>query len=339
VLLVALVLVGGSGYAIWTNLDSLTGLTNPLESKDFPGPGGDQVEVEIPDGATGTVMGQELYKAGVVASVSAFTAAFEANPDSVSIRPGTYNMLEEMPARDAVALLVKSERVDLQLTIPEGYTVDQIVERAVQVTGVPAEDFAAALKKPAELGLPKQAGGDVEGWLSAGTYPLKPDKDTAVGLLTQMVGRTEQALRKKDIPGRDCQDVLIKASLVEREGLHAEDKPKIARAIDNRLEDGMILQIDAAVAYGAGKSGTELTKKDLGNAKNPYNTYQHTGLPPGPIASPGDSSIEAVLNPTPGDWKYWITVNLDTGETKFSETYEQHLGYQQELRDWQAANS
>lgn len=339
VLLVALVLVGGSGYAIWTNLDSLTGLTNPLESKDFPGPGGDQVDVEIPEGATGTVMGQQLYEAGVVASVSAFTTAFEANPDSVSIRPGTYNMLEEMPAKDAVALLVKSERVDLQLTIPEGYTVKQIVERAVQVTGVPAEDFEAALEKPSEFGLPKQAGGDAEGWLSAGTYELKPDEDTAVGLLTQMVDRTEQALRKKDIPTGGWQTVLTKASLVEREGLHAEDKPKIARAIENRLEDGMILQIDAAVAYGAGKPGTELTKKDLANAKNKYNTYQHTGLPPGPIATPGEISIDAVLNPTPGDWKYWITVNLDTGETKFSETYEQHLAYQQELRDWQAANS
>lgn len=338
VLLVALVLVGGSGYAIWSNLDSLMGLTNPLESKDFPGPGGDQVDVEIPEGATGTVMGQELYKAGVVASVSAFTTAFEANPDSVSIRPGTHAMLEEMPARDAVALLVKNEMVDLQLTIPEGYTVDQIVERAVQVTGLPAEDFEAALKKPATFGLPKQAGGDTEGWLYAGTYALKPDKDTAVGLLTQMVDRTEQALRKKDIPGGDWEDVLTKASLVEREGLHAEDKPKIARAIENRLEDGMILQIDAAVAYGAGKPGTELTKEDLGNEKNPYNTYEHTGLPPGPIASPGETAIDAVLHPTPGDWKYWITVNLDTGETKFSETYEQHLAYQQELRDWQAAN-
>ncbi|MGW2091091.1 endolytic transglycosylase MltG [Promicromonospora sukumoe] len=339
VLLVALVLVGGSGYAIWTNLDTLTGLSNPLESKDFPGPGGDQVDVEIPNGATGTVMGQELYDAGVVASVSAFTAAFEANPDSVSIRPGTHAMLEEMPARDAVALLVKNEMVDLQLTIPEGYTVAQIVDRAVQVTGLPAEDFEAALGAPRDIGLPKQAGGDVEGWLFPGTYTLKPDKDSAVGLLTQMVDRTEKSLRDKDIPGGDWEDVLTKASLVEREGLHPEDKPKIARAIENRLEDGMILQIDAAVAYGAGKPGTELTRKDLNNAKNRYNTYQHTGLPPGPIASPGETSIDAVLNPTPGDWKYWITVNLDTGETKFSETYEQHLGYQQELRDWQAANS
>ncbi|PUB26059.1 UPF0755 protein [Promicromonospora sp. AC04] len=336
-LLVALVLVGGAGYAVWTNLDSLISLTTPLESKDFPGPGGDQVDVEIPEGATGTAMGQELYEAGVVASVSAFTAAFEANPGSASIRPGTYTMLEEMPARDAVALLVKNETADLQLTLPEGYTVDQTIERAAQVTGLPVEDFEAALKSPGKIGVPKQAEGKVEGWLYPDTYMVKPD-DTAVGLLTQMVDGTKSVLREKNVPVADWQSVLTKASLVEREGRTAEDRAKIARAIENRLEDGMPLQIDAAVAYGAGKPGTELTDADLDNEKNPYNTYEHLGLPPGPIANPGTTSIDAVLNPTPGDWKYWITVNLDTGETKFSETYEEHLAYQQELREWQAAN-
>jgi UPF0755 protein len=337
VLLVALVLVGGSGYAVWTNLDSLLGLTTPLESKDFPGPGGDQVNVEIPEGATGTAMGEELYEAGVVASVPAFTAAFEANPESVLIRPGTHTMLEEMPARDAVALLVKNETADLQLTIPEGYTVDQIVERAVQVTGLPAKDFEAALKRPAKIGLPKVAEGEAEGWLYPDTYMVKPN-DTAAGLLSHMVDRTTKLLRQKGVADADRQSVLIKASLVEREGFHAEDKPKIAQAIENRLADDMILQIDAAVAYGAGKPGTDLTNADKENAKNPYNTYEHTGLPPGPIANPGEVAIDAVLKPTPGDWKFWVTVNLDTGETKFAADFEEHQRNVEELREWQAAN-
>lgn len=337
VLLVALVLVGGSGYAVWMNVDSLTGLTSPLASKDFPGPGGDQVDVEIPEGATGTAMGEELYDAGVVASVSAFAAAFEANPDSVLIRPGTHTMLEEMPARDAVALLVKNETADLQLTIPEGYTVDQIVERAVQVTGLPAEDFAAALDDARQIGLPRAAKGKAEGWLYPDTYMVQP-KDTAVGLVSQMVERTKGLLDAKGVAPADQQQVLVKASLVEREGLHAEDKPKIARAIENRLADDMFLQIDAAVAYGAGKPGTELTMDDLDDPKNRYNTYEHTGLPPGPIANPGEVAIDAVLNPAPGGWKFWVTVNLDTGETKFAESFEEHQRYVQELRDWEAAN-
>jgi UPF0755 protein len=330
-------MVGGAGYAVWLNLESLTGLSNPLASKDFPGPGGDQVDVEIPEGATGTAMGEALYDAGVVASVSAFTAAFEANPDSVLIRPGTHTMLEEMPASDAVALLVKNDTVDLQLTIPEGYTADQIVERAVQVSGLPAKEFRAALKDPAEIGLPKQARGKVEGWLYPDTYMLEPD-DTAAGLLSQMVERTKGLLQEKGVPARQWQTVLTKASLVEREGLHSDDKPKIARAIENRLDDDMRLEIDASLAYGAGKPGTELTKADRDNTKNPYNTYRHSGLPPGPIASPGEVSVDAVLNPTPGNWKFWVTVNLDTGETKFADDFEEHQRNVQELRDWEAAN-
>ncbi|MGI5191379.1 endolytic transglycosylase MltG [Promicromonospora sp. CA-289599] len=337
VLLVALVLVGGAGYAVWSNLESLTGLSNPLASKDFPGPGGDQIDVEIPEGATGTAMGEALYDAGVVASVAAFTAAFEANPDSVMIRPGTHTMLEEMPASDAVALLVKNDTVDLQLTIPEGYTADQIVERAVQVSGLPAEDFRAALEDPAEIGLPDQADGKVEGWLYPDTYTLDPD-ETAAGLLTQMVERTKGLLEEKGVSSKQWQVVLTKASLVEREGLHSDDKPKIARAIENRLDDDMRLEIDAALAYGAKKPGTELTKADRDNTENPYNTYRHSGLPPGPIASPGEVSVDAVLNPTPGDWKFWVTVNLDTGETKFADDFEEHQRYVQELREWQAAN-
>jgi UPF0755 protein len=337
VLLIALVLVGGSGYAVWLNLESLTGLSNPLASKDFPGPGGDQVDVKIPEGASGTAMGEALYDAGVVASVAAFTAAFEANPDSVMIRPGTHTMLEEMPASDAVALLVKNDTVDLQLTIPEGYTADQVVERAVQVSGLPAEDFEAALEDPAEIGLPDQADGKVEGWLYPDTYTLEPD-DTAAGLLSQMVERTKSELEEKGVSSKHWQTVLTKASLVEREGLHSEDKPKIARAIENRLDDDMRLEIDAAVAYGARKSGTELTNADRDNTKNLYNTYRHAGLPPGPIASPGEVSVDAVLDPTPGDWKFWVTVNLDTGETKFADDFEEHQRNVQELRDWQAAN-
>ncbi|WP_423464679.1 endolytic transglycosylase MltG [Promicromonospora sp. MS192] len=336
-LLVALVLVGGSGYAVWTNLDSLTGLTSPLASKDFPGPGGDQVDVEIPQGATGQAMGEALYEAGVVASVSAFSTAFEANPDSVLIRPGTRTMLEEMSAEDAVALLVKNELVDLQVTIPEGYTVEQVVERAVQVTGLPAEDFEAALADPEKIGLPKQAKGKAEGWLYPDAYMAKPDA-TAAGLLSQMVGRTVRMLQEKNVDRSDWQTVLTKASLVEREGLHAEDKPKIARAIENRLADDMALQIDASVAYGAGKPGTELTRADTNNAKNRYNTYQHTGLPPGPIANPGEVAVDAVLNPAPGDWKFWVTVNLDTGETKFAEGFDEHQQYVAELREWEKAN-
>lgn len=337
VLIVALAVVGAAGYVVSRQASSLFGFVNPLDAKDFPGPGGEQVQVEIAEGSTGNDMGQALYDAGVVASVEAFVEAFEDNPNAPLIQSGVHVMLTEMKASDAVALLVKNEKVELKLTIPEGYTAAQVVARAVEVTGLPRADFDAALADPASFGLPAEAGGQVEGWLLPSTYFVTPS-DTAAGLLGQMVQGTVQTLTERQVPQDQWQGVLIKASLVEREAKFAPDRPKMARAIENRLDRNMLLQVDAAVAYGAGKPGTELTSDDLANADNPYNTYKHTGLPPGPIASPGVASVDAVLNPEPGDWLFWVAVNLDTGETKFAVTNAEHEKNKAELDDWLAAN-
>jgi len=156
-----------------------------------------------------------------------------------------------------------------------------------------------------------------------------------------MVAKTISVLTEKGVTQDQWETVLIKASMVEREAKLDSDRPIMARAIQNRLDIEMPLQIDAVVAYGLGKSGTELTYADTRDAAppyNPYNVYKITGLPPTPIASPGAVSIDAVLHPADGPWLYWVAVNLDTGETKFAETYPEQQEHQQELREWQAAN-
>ena len=132
--------------------------------------------------------------------------------------------------------------------------------------------------------------------------------------------------------------MLNKASLVEREARLAEDRPKVARAIENRLAKEMPLQVDATVAYGLGISGMDLTTEMTQDDSNAYNTYRHLGLPPTPIASPGSVSIDAVLNPEPGDWLFWVAINLDTGETRFAVTNDEHNATKELLRQWQAEN-
>ncbi len=169
------------------------------------------------------------------------------------------------------------------------------------------------------------------------TYTVQPGDD-ATTLLTAMVDQTKKELESLGVDKSDWEDTLIKASLIEREAKHAPDRPKMARAIENRLDRDMILQIDASVAYGLGKPGTELTRADLRDPENPYNLYEHIGLPPTPIANPGASSVEAVVNPADGDWIFWVAVNLKTGETKFSETNAQHEVYKQELEAWMKEN-
>lgn len=328
-------LVAGAGYLVWQQWDTLFSFSNPIEAKDYPGPGTDDVTVEISEGSTGFDMAEALHKAGVVASRDAFVKAFNENPDAAGIRPGSRDMLTEMKASDAVALLAKNEMAHLEVTIPEGFTVAQTVERLASVSGIPVADFTDALDRPESFGLPEQAGGNAEGWLYPFTYPVNPDQESASDVLARMVQNTVAELNEREVPPEDRQDVLIKASLVEREGRLAEDRPKIARAIENRLADDMKLQVDASLAYGLDKPGTELTTADK-DADTPFNLERHVGLPPGPIANPSTESIDAVLSPAAGDWKFWVTVNLDTGETKFSETYAEHQKYVAELREWQA---
>lgn len=343
VMLLALVLVGGAAFVVWSVFGGLFSGGGGEEQtvSDYPGPGSGEVQVTVAAGDTGGAIGQTLVDAGVVATVGAFTDAYAANPAATGIQPGTYQLLLEMKAGDAVnALLDPANRVSNRVTIPEGYTAAQIYERVYEITSIPVADLEAAAADPAAIGLPAEAGGKVEGWLFPATYEVEPGS-TAASVLSQMVARTVSVLTEKGVAQDQWETVLNKASIVEREGKLDEDRAKMARAIQNRLDIGMPLQIDAIVAYGLGKSGTELTYADTRDAQppyNPYNAYKVAGLPPTPIANPGEVSIDAVLNPADGPWLFWVTVNLDTGETKFAETLPEHEENRDELRAWQEAN-
>lgn len=340
VLVVVLAFVGAGAYLLWDRMDSLVGGLPFIGSQndDYPGPGGEAVEVVIPEGATGGQMGTVLEEAGVVASAGAFKDAFGQNPAAAGIQPGTYQLQAEMKASDAVAALVKNEKLQTNVTIPEGYTVAQIVDRVGSVTDITEKELDKALKDPKSFGLPKQADGNAEGWLFPKTYTVQPGDD-ATTLLTAMVKQTTKELEAAGVDKSEWEETLIKASLVEREAKHDADRPKMARAIENRLDSGMPLQIDATSAYGLKKKGTELTYDDVHNPDDPYSTYENMGLPPTPISSPGAASIEAVGHPADGPWKFWVTVNLDTGETKFSTTNAEHEKYRAELQKWQAENA
>ncbi|TQL04223.1 endolytic transglycosylase MltG [Cellulomonas sp. SLBN-39] len=346
ILAVALVMVAGAGYVVFSLFGgALGGLFGGGSSSaaavtDYTGPGRPGGEpVVIPAGATGADMATALVDAGVVASEGAFLDAFEANPDAASIQPGTYKLLLEMKASEAVvALLDPKSRATMNVTIPEGYTAEQIYQRINEVTLISVEDLKAAAADPAAIGLPAEAGGNPEGWLFPSTYPVEPDA-SAASVLKQMTTKTVELLTAKGIAQDQWQTVLIKASLIEREARHDEDRPKMARAIQNRIDQDMRLQIDASLAYGLGISGTELTTDMLDTSDSPYNLNLRVGLPPTPIASPGEKSIDAVLNPADGSWLFWMTVNLDTGETRFATTNDEHEENRALYRQWVAENS
>ena len=251
-----------------------------------------------------------------------------------------------MSAEDALDVLVDpANLVTTTVTIPEGLRVVDIVDILVKKTDYSKADFEKALKDPA-IGLPDYAGGNPEGYLFPATYAFGP-REKPVDMIKAMVDRWRQAAQENDLEasaaalGRTPQEIMTIASLVQAEG-RGDDMPKIARVIYNRLEGpgdkqgtNGLLQVDATVNYALGRKGVAtVTTEEIQTTDSPYNTYLHPGLPPGPIEAPGDAAIQAATHPADGDWYYYVTVNLRTGETKFAKTYDEFLGYKKELQDY-----
>lgn len=307
--------------------------------QDYPGPGSGSVEIVINPGDSGSVIGQNLVSKNVIKSEGAFLTAWNDNAAASSIQPGTYTLKEEMRAVDALAaLLDPSNRSSNAITVPPGFTKAQVVERLSSFGDFSADEVEAAMADAEAIGLPPEAKGDAEGWLAPGTYEVHSD-DTAAQVIKRMVDGMKANLDKLQVPEKDRQEVLIKASILEREVNIDEYYPKVARVIENRLtkpqaETVGYLNMDSTVLYGVGKTGGVPTAAELADADNPYNTYKHKGLPPTPIASPSVRAIEATLKPEPGDWLYFVTVNLDTGETKFASTLEEQERNKQEFVKW-----
>lgn len=339
------IIAGVSVFAVPKIMDAISG-DNPLssifggeEAADYPaGQAGETVQVTIPAGSNGTDMARILFDADVVASAQAFIDAFNADSGAGSIQPGTYELTTKLPASQAIELLKdhKNQRIDLSITIPEGFTKNQVHERVANVMGVSVDEVDAAAADLEAIGLPAEAGGNVEGWYHPGTERFGPTTPITEILRTFIANRVAE-LDELGVPADQREAVLTKASILEREVNIPEYYPQVARVIENRLTDTATvvgrLQMDSTVLYGVGKTGGIPTREDLDN-DNPYNTYIHQGLPPSPIGQPGIEAIRAVLNPADGDWLFFATVNLQTGETLFAATLEEHNANVAKLRQW-----
>lgn len=330
IMVCALILLAGGGWFFIKPMLDEVGTTEPT---DYPGPGTGATEIVVSDGDTGKSIGTTLVDAGVVKTMDAFIAAYESNPSATSIQSGTYELPLEMKAVDAVAALLDSSyRVDVRITVPEGWTAEQVYERVSDSMGVSVEEVEDASEKVGES-LPKSAKRDLEGWLAPSTYTVTPDEDVE-DVLAEMVRRTEQVLDDHEVDRSDQQDVIIKASIVEKE-VPKKYRAQVARVIENRL-DGCsgdeTLGMDTTMVYAFGKQYSEISQEERESSR--YNTRIHPGLPPTPIGSPSIDSIEAVLDPAKGNWCYFVTINLETEETLFTDDLDEHNKNQAKYREY-----
>lgn len=310
--------------------------------EDYTGTGTGEVTVEVTEGQTLSDIGNTLKEQGVVASVQSFVDAAAANPKSESIAPGYYLLARRMSAQDALErMLDPASRVVIRVVVPEGLREDQVVARLSAASDLPKSRFVAVLRNADQLGLPKWAKGNAEGFLFPATYEFPPGtapKDMVEAMITRWHEAADglQFTTKAKKTGYSPYEVMVIASLVQAEG-HPDDYGKVARVIYNRLAAGMPLQLDATVNYVLKKSDINLSRRQLAT-KSPYNTYKNTGLPPTPINQPGEAAMAAALEPDDGDWLYFVAVNPDTGETKFTSDYKEFLKFKREFEKYVAEN-
>ncbi|USQ74989.1 endolytic transglycosylase MltG [Ornithinimicrobium cryptoxanthini] len=304
--------------------------------EDFEGSGSGEVLVDIPPGAGGGQIGTILFDAGVVASAEAFSNTAAADPRSTGIQPGTYTMAEQMSSGAALDRLVDPDsRQTTGVTIREGLWKDEVFAVLADATGHEVADYEAV--DPASLDLPEAANGELEGYLFPDTYEFSPSS-TPEEQLQAMIDLGAVRYEELGLSDADLHDIIIKASIVQGEGMFAEDLPKVARVVENRLagdsETNGHLQMDSTIHFIYRERGRAGTTDEQRANPSPYNTYEHPGLPPGPINSPGAAAIDAAMNPAEGDWLYFVTVNPSTGETVFTNTLEEHNKNVEQFLQW-----
>ncbi|WP_200304933.1 endolytic transglycosylase MltG [Streptomyces adelaidensis] len=212
------------------------------------------------------------------------------------------------------------------LVIPEGWRSAQVYEAVDKALDLPAGSTKKSLVK-AKLILPADAEGNPEGYLFPATYPLA-EKATPESLLTFMVETAHKKFNGGQVTAgaqRNAMNVyqaVTIASIIQAEAATKADMGRVARVVFNRLERGMPLQMDSTINYALNRSTLDTTADDT-KINSPYNSYQRMGLPPTPIANPGEEAMRAAVNPAPGDWLYFVTVK--PGDTRFTASYEEHL--------------
>jgi UPF0755 protein len=308
-------------YYTWWNTDSA-----PLVHVAA----GQPVTVTVPKGASTAEIGQILAENGIVANARQFRARVRDAGVGEKLLAGTYDLRTGMGYEAAIASLTAGPtQVFTKVTIPEGFTVEQIAARLEKQARIPSAAFLELAKGHAadfaadHPYLAEAYDGSLEGFLFPKTYQVKKDA-TAKDVIEMMLAQFDREMAgvdrsKATARGLDLYQVVVLASLVEREAKLAKERPLVSSVIYNRLRLNMRLGIDATIEYVLKANRLRLTNEDL-QTESPYNTYLHAGLPPGPIACPGLASLRAAASPADTKYLYYVLTGTDGSHT-FAKTY------------------
>jgi UPF0755 protein len=289
------------------------------------GSGTGEARVIVPRGASLRVAADSLEKAGVIQNATLFRLYASLRQRDRSIRAGTYVFRRGVSWGDVLADLEAGRGLVRSITIPEGWSLRQIVPQLARVLGAPVDSVQAAVRDTALLHALDVPTPTLEGYLFPDTYVF-PEGTTPRHAVRVMVARFQtvwqpawnQQLQKQAMSRND---VMSLAAIVEKEARRPEERPVIAAVYMNRLRTGMRLQADPTVQYAIGQHVARVLYKHL-KIDSPYNTYRYAGLPPGPIASPGKPAIVAALYPANVPYRFFVA--YPDGHHEFTTNFAQH---------------
>ncbi len=288
-----------------------------------------RVHVKITEGMTVAEIADILEAKDVIASSLKFRIVSRLRGYDGQMKPGTYVFFAGMNDEEVFAKLLSGEKYLVRFTIPEGFGVKEIADRLYSLDLADREDFMKAAENFAPYGYMrkhKDVRYAAEGFLFPETYSVESDtpiEDILKMMAEEFDRRVTPAMRERAQElGLSLYDLTTLASLVEREVRYPEDRAIVAQVFLKRLQLNMPLQTDATLQYLLDEPKEDVTLEDT-EIESPYNTYKHTGLPPGPIASPGMDAIEAVLHPADTDYLYFVADRK--GHNHYSYTYDEHL--------------
>lgn len=339
VLLSLVVLIGGGWFVYAKAKEAWTAMR---AEEDFLGEGREEIVVVIPQNSSAATIGNILVENGVIKSAATFRKVARNNPKA-RLDAGRWRLRTEIPAKTALDMFQDpANKVTLKVQLKEGQARVQQWATLTSELGLTEEQLTEAAASP-ELGLPSWANGNPEGFLFPDTYEVAEPVD-ALAVLKQQVEQFNKVAGSINLEadaaelGRTPYEVLIVASLVEKEAARPEDRAKIAQVAYNRLAAGMKLEFDSTVHYAIQDFSRVTTTQADRNVKSEYNTYFTPALPAGPISNPGGAALKAALHPETHDYLYFVAVNLDTGETKYAVDGAGHTANVNEFQAWCSAN-